>query len=73
MRLFVFLNKWDSLILSGFKDKMAGHQNSLQIKQKCLKKQRVFIKPIIFIQLTASSPFLPFLSTCSASPLQPSN
>jgi len=50
MRLFVFLNKWDSLILSGFKDKMAGHQNSLQIKQKCLKKQRVFIKPIIFIQ-----------------------
>jgi len=50
MRLFAFLNKWGPLILSGFKGKMAGYQNSLQIKQKYLKKQRVFIKPIIFIQ-----------------------
>jgi Fe-S oxidoreductase len=50
MRLFAFLNKWGPLILSGFKGKMGGHQNSLQIKQKCLKKQRVFIKLIIFIQ-----------------------
>jgi len=47
---FTFLNKWGPLILSGFKDKMAGHQNSLQIKHKYLKKQRVFIKTIIFIQ-----------------------